>query len=387
MESRFGLGLTSDVDRRSLLKSAGVLFGASTFGIGGGSRSPVGVAQSGGAQGPALSLSRKGAVGFALAHEQFTVPELVEQGIAAEQAGFDLLSASDHLQPWQANEGHVGHAWITLSALGQRTRHIWLGTGVTCPTFRYNPAVVAEAFASLGLLYPGRVFLGIGSGEALNEQAATNEWPKWQERSERLIEATEVIRKLWTGQQVQHKGKYFDVNSKLYDVPKTPIPLFMAANGPKAMRRAGQYADGLITDPDTWKQHKAEFQAGVKEAGKDANSMPVLIEAFIVVGGQKEAGYAAERWRFIPKSFKTYYNVRDPEEIQRRAEAEFKLEEVYKKWTVSTDPDAHAKAIMELFDSGATEVHVHSGQQDQRRVIDFYGKGVLPRLKRQQSAA
>jgi alkanesulfonate monooxygenase SsuD/methylene tetrahydromethanopterin reductase-like flavin-dependent oxidoreductase (luciferase family) len=186
---------------------------------------------------------------------------------------------------------------------------------------------------------------------------------------------------------VQHKGKYFDVNSKLYDVPKTPVPLFMAANGPKAMRRAGQYADGLITDPDTWKQHKAEFQAGAKAAGKDANSMPVLIEAFIVVGGQKEAEYAAERWRFIPKAFKTYYNVRDPEEIQKRAEAEFKLEEVYKKWTVSTDPDAHAKAITELFDSGATEVHVHSGQQDQRRVIDFYGKNVLPRLKRQQSAA
>jgi F420-dependent hydroxymycolic acid dehydrogenase len=109
-------------------------------------------------------------VGFMLAHEQFPVPELVGLGVAAEDAGFDLLATSDHLQPWQSNEGHAGQAWITISALGERTKKVWIGPTVTCPTFRYNPAVVAEAFTSLGLLYPGRIFLGIGSGEALNEE-------------------------------------------------------------------------------------------------------------------------------------------------------------------------------------------------------------------------
>src|SRR5271169_3029782 len=128
-------------------------------------------------------------VGFQLAGEQFTVPQLVELGIAAEQAGFDVSAASDHLQPWQSNQGHAGQAWITLSAIGQRTRRIRMGTTVTCPTFRYNPAVVAQAFASLNLLTPGRIFLGLGSGEALNELAATGTWPKWPERSERLVEA------------------------------------------------------------------------------------------------------------------------------------------------------------------------------------------------------
>lgn len=143
---------------------------------------------------PASQRFRQKMIGFMLPHEQFPVRELVELGVAAEQAGFDLLATSDHLQPWQINEGHAGMAWVTMSAIGAKTRRIWIGTTVTCPTFRYNPAVVAEGFASLNLLYPGRIFLGIGSGEALNEQAATGDWPKWQERSERLVEASEIIR-------------------------------------------------------------------------------------------------------------------------------------------------------------------------------------------------
>lgn len=188
-------------------------------------------------------------MGFMLPHEQFPIDQLVEFGEMAEKAGFDLLATSDHLQPWQSNEGHSGMAWVTMGALGQRTRRVWMGPTVTCPTFRYNPAVVAEGFASLDIMYPGRIFLGVGSGEALNEQAAVGTWPKWDERSERLIEATGIIRELWKGAQVQKQGKYYNVNMKLYDPPKKQIPLLMAANGPKAMKRAGQYADGLITDP------------------------------------------------------------------------------------------------------------------------------------------
>jgi G6PDH family F420-dependent oxidoreductase len=137
---------------------------------------------------PRRSFDQK-MLGFMLAHEQFPVPKLIELGALAERVGFDLLATSDHFQPWQDNEGHSGQAWVTMGALGQRTKKVWIGPTVTCPTFRYNPAVVAEAFASLSLLYPGRIFLGIGSGEALNEQAAVGSWPRWQERSERFIEA------------------------------------------------------------------------------------------------------------------------------------------------------------------------------------------------------
>ena len=320
-------------------------------------------------------------VGFMLAHEQFPVTQLIEFGFAAEQAGFDLLATSDHLQPWQANEKHSGSAWATMGALSQRTSRVWIGTTVTCPTFRYNPAVVAEAFVTLGSLAPGRIFLGVGSGEALNEQAAIGSWPKWPERSERLIEATAIIRELWTGQQIVHEGPYYKVNARLYDPPAKTIPLLMAANGPKAMRRAGQYADGLVTDPETWKEHKSEFDAGAKAAGRDASKMPVLVEQYVVVGGKADAEKAAELWRFGPKAFKSYYNIRDPKEIQQRANSEVPLEKVYGDWPVSTDPAIHIKAITELFDSGATIVNVHSGQEDQKRVIEFYGKEVLPRIK------
>lgn len=363
-------------DRRHLLKMAGTLCGASLI-----TRNTSSAESPQEAQMQTHMSFTERMIGFMLPHEQFPVPKLVQLGEAAERAGFGLLATSDHLQPWQDNEGHSGEAWVTMAALGERTRKAWIGPTVTCPSFRYNPAVVAEAFASLSLLYPGRIFLGLGSGEALNEQAAIGSWPKWQERSERLIEAADIIRNLWRGQQVSHKGTYYSVNAKLYDAPASPIPLIMAANGPKAMRRAGQYADGLIADPKTWKQHKSEFEAGARAAGKDPARMPILIEHYVVVGNQDDAKKAAELWRFGPKAFKSYYNVRDPEEIRRRADSEIPLDQVYSEWPVSTDPTVHIKKVQELFDSGATIANIHSGQPEQERVIDFYGKEVLPKVR------
>jgi TAT-translocated FGD2 family F420-dependent dehydrogenase len=367
------------MNRRSLLISAGALVGAS----GACSRSSVAppsgtTAAIGGGPG----AFRRQMVGFTLAHEQFKVPELVELGAAAERAGFDVLATSDHRQPWQANEGHSGHAWVTLGVLGQKTKKSWMGTSVTCPSLRNNPAAVAEAFATLSLFYPGRIFLGLGSGEALNEQAATGVWPAWSERSERLIEATEIIRRLWTGTPVVHQGKFYKVEAKLYDPPAAPIPILMAANGPKAMRRAGHYADGLITDPKTWKQSKAEFEAGAREAGKDPAQMPVFVEQYVLVGDANDARQAAELWRFQPKAWKPYWNIPDPHLIQQRADAEVPLEQVYADWPMGTDPAVHVRMLDELFKSGVTEVHIHSGQPDQKRVIDFYGKEVLPRIAR-----
>ncbi|HVA14012.1 MAG TPA: LLM class flavin-dependent oxidoreductase [Stellaceae bacterium] len=202
------------------------------------------------------SKLRTGMLGYMLAHEQFTVPELVEIGADAADAGFDLLATSDHFQPWQTNEGHSGAAWVTMAALGARAGDAWMGTTVTCPTLRYSPGVVAAAFASLSALYPGRIFLGVGSGEALNEQAATGMWPDWEERWERLIEAIGIIRALWTGKRLSHRGKYYALDAQLYDPPSRPIPLLTAANGKKSMRLAGQHGDGLITDPLTWQNHR-----------------------------------------------------------------------------------------------------------------------------------
>lgn len=328
-----------------------------------------------------VSALRDGMIGYMLAHEQFTVPQLVDIGAAAAEAGFDFLASSDHFQPWQANEGHSGAAWITMAALGARAQDATMGTFVTCPTLRYSPAVVAEAFASLSLLYPGRIFLGVGSGEALNEQAATGLWPDWEERWERLIEAIGIIRGLWTGQHVTHRGKYYAVDARLYDPPTEPIPILTAANGKKSMRLAGEHGDGLITDPKTWKEHRGEWEAGAKAAGKDPAAMPVIAETFVVVGDESDAKQAGALWRFIPKAFETYFGIGDPAEIQRRAEAEVPMDKLLGEWAIGTNPTVHIEAIQELFDSGVKLVNIHVGQANQKTAVEFYGTKVLPALR------
>jgi TAT-translocated FGD2 family F420-dependent dehydrogenase len=363
------------LDRRTLLKGAGALLGASALPLKSLGQSPSASTS----EDPSFPF-RKGYVGFTLAHEQFNVTELVRLGILAEQAGFAYLATSDHLQPWQTNQGHSGQAWTTLGALSYATSKIWMGTGVTCPTIRYNPAVVAEAFASLSFLTNHRIFLGIGSGEALNEKAATGYWPSWTERSHRLVEASKIIRMLWTGQEVDFDGQFYHVHAKLYDVPQQAPPLLMAGNGPKALYRAGRWGDGLITDPKTWKTYKSQFYRGAQDAGKDPNQMPVLVELFVVVGGEDQARIAAELWRFLPKAWHPYYNIEDPRLIEHLANQQVPLSEVIAQFVVSADPSVHAQAILEQFAGGVTEVHVHSGQWDQRRVIEFYGNEVLPRL-------
>jgi F420-dependent hydroxymycolic acid dehydrogenase len=380
----FGLARRRELLKSALLTAVGAGFAPAIVGAqegaGGGTAPP----QPGLHEAPRRSgVLNKRMVAFMLAHEQFTVPELVRLGALAERAGFDLLATSDHFQPWQANERHAGQAWVTLGALGQRTQHIWMGPTVTCPTLRYHPAIVAEAFATLSQLYPGRIFLGLGSGEALNEQAATGAWPPWRERWDRLIEAVTIIRQLWDGGSVRHKGTYYTVEGKLYDPPLQPIPLLLAANGPKAMKLAGEHGDGLITDPQTWKQHKGEWESGARAAGKDPGSMPVLVEAFVVVGSPSDAQTPAQLWNFIPKAFKGYQNIPDPAQIEQRAQAELPLTKVFGDWTVSPEPAAHVEAIQKLLDSGATIVNIHSGQPDQQRVIEFYGREVLPRVKKQ----
>lgn len=368
-------------DRRSLLRWTGALAGATGVALASSARAQPPVRHPVASSGPFPGTElRKGMFSYMLAHEQFTIPELVRLGSQASRSGFQVLSTSDHFQPWQANQGHAGQAWVTMGALGAQSQS-WMGTTVTCPTIRYNPAVVAEGFASLSHLYPGRIFLGVGSGEALNEQSATGNWPKWQERWDRLIEAITVIRQLWTGDDVSFKGKYYTVNAKLYDPPSKPIPLLTAANGKKSMRLAGQYGDGLISDPLTWMQHKSEWEDGARAAGKNPAQMPVLIEQYVVVGDMAAAKQAAEFWRFGPKAFKSLYNVQSPVDIQRKADDGTSLEEVMKSWPIGTDPAVHIKKMHDLFDSGVSIVNVHSGQPDQSRVIDFYGKHVLPTFK------
>lgn len=323
---------------------------------------------------------------FALNNEQFTTPQLLRFGVAAEEAGFDGVWTSDHFQPWQPNEGHAGSAWILLAALTQRTKHIHLGTGVTCPAFRYNPAVIAQNWASLSLLAPGRVFLGVGLGENLNEGASGGGWASYGERACRVIEAVRIIRELWEGDHVQFKGRIWTVDGKLYDPPASPIPLYIAATvGPESARLSGLYGDGLITAGNLLKSNpavKAAWEEGVRINGDDPKAKPILVEHWAMAGNKNEAREACEKWRFMVKGWTHgYFDNISTEEIEARAEKEITLEDVLDQWTVSNDPKVHLNAIKELVDAGATHIVVHSGSSNQLETIDFYRREVLPAVR------
>jgi len=243
---------------------------------------------------------------YALANEQFTIPQLIQYGVAAEKAGFDGVWTSDHFQPWQPNEGHAGSAWVLLAALTQHTSRMQLGTGVTCPIFRYRPAVIAQAWASLSLLAPGRVFLGIGLGENLNEGAAGGGWAPYEERACMVTEAVRIIRELWEGDQTQIKGRVWTVDGKLYDPPASNIPLYIAASASaKSARLAGLYGDGLIMPGNVLKSNtavKRAWEDAVRESGADPKTKPILVEHWAMFGNHNEGLEAAEKWRFISKA-------------------------------------------------------------------------------------
>jgi TAT-translocated FGD2 family F420-dependent dehydrogenase len=326
-------------------------------------------------------------IGYTLAHEQFPAPELVRLAVAAEEAGFDAISTSDHFHPWQDNQGHAGFAWITLGIIARQTQRLHLGTAVTCPAYRYNPAVVAQAFATLSQFAPGRVYLGLGTGEALNEVPPGGGWGDYHERHDRLTEAVEIIRQLWTGEWVDFQGQHYQIkHARLYDAPPQPVPLYLAGEGSKSARMAGEYADGWITHLDTLQQPEARaaLKEGARTARKDPGQLAIAIEHYVIYGNEDEAERWAPLWRFRGNS----KLVQDPNpvDIERQA-AQIPLKEVYSTWTVSADPQVHIQAMQHLIDAGASHVFVHSPQGDQRKVIEFFGREVLPQVQKGKLAA
>jgi TAT-translocated FGD2 family F420-dependent dehydrogenase len=322
-------------------------------------------------------------IGFHGAAEQFSPSELVELAVAAEAAGFEGFSVSDHLHPWQENQGHAAQAWMTLAAIGQRTERMLLGTSVTCPIYRHHPGEVAHAFATLGALHPGRVFLGLGTGEALNE-APTGGWGPYRERAERLTEAARLIRRLWREERVEHDGRYFQARGvSIYDRPQTPVPVYVAASGPNSARIAGAESDGWITDPRTARDRpdvREAFERGARDSGREPASLARVVELWLVVGDRDEALAAAPLWQFLPV-FGDVVDVAGPENVQRIAEKRSTPERTVEGWLVSSDPTDHVRAIEELAATGVTHIFIHSPQPDQRRVIEFYGREVLPALR------
>ncbi len=327
-------------------------------------------------------------IGYKASAEQFGPRDLVEFGVAAEQHGFDSAVVSDHYQPWRHNGGHAPFSISWMTAVGERTRHITLGTSVLTATFRYNPAVIAQAFATMGCLYPDRIMLGLGTGEALNDVAVTGMvWPEFKERFARMREAIDLMRELWTSENVDHHGEYYTtVGATIYDKPAKPIPIYIAAGGPVVARYAGRAGEGFIcTSGKGMKLYEEELvpalDEGLEKAGRTPESLDRMIE--IKLSYDHDADFALNETRFwapLSLTAEQKHSVHSSQEMERLAD-ELPIEQVAKRWIIASKPDEAVEAIKPYVDAGFTNLVFHAPGADQVRFMDQFAADVMPELR------
>lgn len=326
---------------------------------------------------------------FSASHEQFLPSDLIEQAVHAEQAGFDGIGCSDHFQPWYPG-GQSGHAWVWLGAAGQVTK-LPLGTGVTALVHRYHPAVVAQAFMTLEELYPGRAFLGTGSGEALNEVACGADWPSTGEQIERLDQALDVITRLWDGETVTVDHGWFACHeAKLHTRAASRPKLYVSAFGPQAAEVAGRYGDGVWTlgDPDSVPEILDAYRTSRSRAGLDEGR--VILHTGIAWAESEEAVIDGARgWRGAQPDEVYAAKVDTPEAIQQAADEDGIDDDALREgFIISADPDEHVSRIREMEGLGADVVCLQNvSGADPLGTIRVYGEHVLPALRGDHAAA
>lgn len=326
--------------------------------------------------------------GYKASAEQFGPTQLVDFAVRAEQAGFDSYFVSDHLQPWNHDGGHAPAALPLLGAIGARTERLTLGTSVLTPTMRYHPGVIAQAFGTLGSLYPGRIVLGVGTGEALNEVTLGLPWPDQKERFARLKEALHLIDLLWSGDRVTFDGTYFTLkNATIYDRPETRVPVYIGASGPAATRLAGRVAQGFITTSGKSRDLYTDtllpaLDDGIHRAGRSTDDVDRVLEVKVSFDPDRQRALEDTRfWAPLALSPEEKVSVHDPLEMQRLGE-QLPLERAASRFIVSTDPDEHVERIAEYVAMGFRHLVFHGPGHDQRRFIAMYGDLIIPRLRR-----
>lgn len=325
-------------------------------------------------------------LGYKASAEQFGPRRLLDYAIAAENCGFESVFVSDHFQPWRHSDGHAPFAYAWLAAAGERTRRVLLGTSVTTPTFRYHPALVAQAFGTLGALFPGRVILGVGTGEHLNEGALGIEWPDNKERFARMREAVRLIRQLWSEQLVTFDGEYYHTrHATVYDLPDEPVPIYVSAGGPQVAKYAGRAGDGLICTSGKGMELYSEqllpaFAEGAIDVGKDPAGLDRMIE--VKVSYDTDRGRALEDtkiWAALALPAEAKAGVDDPREMERLAHG---VEDVaHRRWLVSNDPDEHLEQLRPYIELGFDHLVFHAPGDDQARFLELYGSQILPRIR------
>lgn len=328
-------------------------------------------------------------LGYKASAEQFSPRELVEIAVAAEKHGMDSVAVSDHFQPWRHNGGHAPFSLAWMAAVGERTDRVQIGTSVLTPTFRYNPAVIAQAFASMACLYPGRIMLGVGSGEALNEYATgfRGEWPEFKERFARLRESVKLMRELWTGNEVNFDGDYYHTqNAYMYDIPDEPVPIYVAAGGPLVARYAGRSGDGFIcTSGKGMELYTDKLLPAVAEGAakveRDAGQIDKMIEIKLSYETDKETALENTRfWAPLSLTPEQKHSVNSSTEMERLAD-ELPIEQVAKRWIVATDPDEAVAQIKQYTDAGLNHLVFHAPGHDQERFLTLFQNDLAPRLR------
>ena len=324
--------------------------------------------------------------GYKASAEQFGPRELLDYSVFAEQVGFDTVGVSDHFQPWRHHTGHAPNAIAWLGALSVSARQAFIGTSVLTPTLRYAPAIVAQAFATLGCLAERRVFLGVGTGEAMNETPATGgAFPGAKERRQRLAEAITLIKKLWTEERVDFEGEYYKTErATIYDRPEHQVPIYVAASGPLAAKLAGRLGDGFICTsgkrPELYEELLGKLAEGAQQADRDPDVIAKMIEIKVSYDTDREQ---AERnchwWAALALTPEEKAGTEDPIEMERLADAA--ADRASSRFIVSDDPDEVVDKIAPYVDLGLNELVFHHPGNDQRRALELFSRDVLPRLR------
>ena len=329
-------------------------------------------------------------LGYKASAEQFGPRDLLEFSVLAEEVGFDSVMVSDHFQPWRHTGGHAPYSLAWLAALGERTSRVVMGTSVATPTFRYHPSIVAQAVGTIACLSPGRVILGIGTGESMNEVPATGvEWPKFKERFGRLRESVELMRQLWTEDRVTFEGEYYRTESAtIYDKPDEPVPIYIAAAGPTASRFAGRVGDGFICTSGKAPELYSEtllpnVQLGLEKSGRSMGDIEKTIEMKVSFDTNIDrAMQDTSHWAALALSPEEKMGIEDPVEMEKLADA-LPVERAASRWIVSDDPEEHIERIATYIELGFTHLVFHAPGPDQERFLRLYAKEILPRLRKQ----
>lgn len=324
--------------------------------------------------------------GYKASAEQFGTRELLDYAVHAEQVGLEIVAVSDHFQPWRHHGGHAPLVFSWLGALAQATERVEIGTSVLTPMLRYHPSVVAQGFGTIAQLAPGRTYLGVGTGEAMNEVPATgSDWPPGKERRARLAEALTLIRQLWDSERVTFEGEYYRTDkATVYERPEEAIPIYVAAGGPLAGKLAGRHGDGVIATSgkptELYETVLGKVAEGASEAGRSGDELPRQIE--IKVSYEHDLQTAKDNcswWGALGLSSEQKQGVDDPIELERLADADPSI--ATKRFIVTTDPDQVVDQVAPYVDLGFTELVFHAPGADQSRFLDLFAADVLPKLR------